>query len=323
MDDLDAIAKTHFDEIVVIIVTWNSEKLIRECLSPFDSLITRPKVTVFDNNSSDRTVEIIKSDFNWVNLIESPENLGFGRANNEALRGEVRPFFVLLNPDAFIKQSDDIIDLVSILKSSRNIGSAGPMLINVDGSHQVGDCGWKTSISAVIGHVFWIHKVFAFVPSIYLSNAKLLKRKLVKVDWICGACIAIRREAWEDLEGFDIKIFMYGEDVDLGERMQEKGWRALYSPTIKVTHLQGGTQKSPGSTYYSSKWILARLAKYASANSWLKYNMLKLAFSVGFLFRTLIMLIARGAEHKRSMYLRFARDAWNAPSWSTFRKETS
>lgn len=310
------------NDIAVVIVTWNSAHLIARCLEPFDRLDIKPEVIVYDNASSDNTVDMVRSKFPWATVIAAKENIGFGRANNVALRNSRKDIYVLLNPDAFVESPEDILTLASNLSLNPKLACVGPRLINADGSHQVGDAGWRTTVLSMLNHTFWVHKVLSFVPSIYLSNSNLLKQDSVEVDWICGACLVIRRTAWHEMNGFDDKIFMYGEDVDLGERLTAAGWDCLYVPRIKVMHLQGGTQGASTSAYYSAKWMHARARRFAMKRSKLSYFALRYSIVVGFLFRFLaVKVLGFGRSSKSAFYMRFAKDAFRLPSWQQFRAE--
>ena len=306
----------------VVIVTWNSAHLIERCLEPFDRTKDRPRVVVYDNASTDETVALIEKRFSWVNLIAGSENIGFGRANNAALLDDDNSFYILLNPDAFVSSSSDLAELLVELDASPDVGSVGPMLLHGDGSHQVGDAGWATSIGSVAAHVFWLHRVFPKVRSIYVSNKRLLKRNTLEVDWICGACLVVRNKAWHHMGGFDDSIFMYGEDVDLGERLRKAGWRCLYVPRVKVTHLQGGTQGASEQTYYSAKWMIARAKRFAKNNGRIKYWILKHTLSIGYLGRCILSLFTSfRVSGKTKLYWRFSRDAFKLPSWQDQRAE--
>lgn len=307
----------------VVIVTWNSAHLIERCLAPFHSSRARPRVVVYDNASSDNTVATIRKNFAWVHLIEGDDNIGFGRANNVALSRDDSEFYILLNPDAFVSNMNDVESLLKELDRSPDVGAVGPMLLHGDGTHQVGDAGWATSLRSVVGHVFGFHKFLTAMPSIYLSNKSLLTKSTVEVDWICGACLVIRRDAWRQMQGFDDSIFMYGEDVDLGERLKKSGWRCIYVPEIKVTHLQGGTQGAAETSYYSSKWMLARARRFANNNNLIRYGVLKKTFVWGYALRYLALKIfSSRRKNKAEIYRRFSQDAANLPTWKEFNKES-
>lgn len=241
--------------VSVVIVTWRSRHLIDRCLKPFVGHPAWLEVIVHDNASPDGTPEHIASAYPWVRLTAGDDNLGFGRGNNAAFALCRGRYILMLNPDAFLDDLDPLRFMAGFLENEPTVAVAGPQLVHPDGRHQVGDAGWATSLLSVMGHALWLHRIFAAVPATYLSNPALLKSDVVDVDWICGACLMARRETVVQVGGFAEDIFMYGEDVELGERIRAAGWRIAYLPSVRVLHLQGATQKADGDVYVSTRWI--------------------------------------------------------------------
>jgi len=242
--------------VTVVIVTWNCRGLIGECLdwlsaSEQDSEI---ETIVVDNASEDGTIDVVLERVDVDVAIRSFVNLGFGRGNNlgvEYARGE---FVLLLNPDAFLKDPTALRRLTQAMGEDPKIDAVGPMLINADGSHQVGDAGHSPTLTNIAAHQFLLSKIFA-VPGYYVTNSSVLRGPPAEVDWLGGACQMVRRSAFETVGGFPKEIFMYGEDVELGVRMKARGGRLVYLPSVRVLHLQGATQKEEGAVYVSTRWI--------------------------------------------------------------------
>lgn len=276
-------------KVSVLIVTWRSRHLIDRCLAPLQNPPQWLEVVVVDNASPDGTADYIAETYPWVRLLRSNENLGFGRGNNLAYRHSLGEVLVLLNPDAFLSDLAQLERLVDQLQSSESIGALAPQLIHEDGRHQVGDAGWLTSPFAVLSHLLWIHRLVPAVKSIYLSNPSLLRREQVVVDWLCGACLLIRRDAFARVGGFSEKIFMYGEDVDLGERLNAAGYGTRYYPAEKVLHIQGATQRRSAGAHYSTRWVDARVEKFAAEQGRRSALALQACFFVGFTFRYLTL----------------------------------
>ena len=281
----------------VIIVTYNSRHLIDRCLGPIyhdDSL----EIVVVDNNSSDGTARYIEENYPRVLLDARPDNLGFAKGNNVGIALSKAPVVLLLNPDAFVAHSDQIRELSSQLMSDPRLAVVGPQLLNADGSHQTGDCGWRDSLLNTAGHMLLLHRITPAFRAIYLTNPALLTHDQVDVDWICGACLMVRRTTLDRLGGLDERIFMYGEDVEFGERVRDAGFRVAYAPKVKVTHLQGATQKPQSGGFYSTKWLDVRARKWA-ARSTVRFEIFRGLCVAGFAMRAAALTVtSRGRADK-------------------------
>lgn len=279
-------------DVSVVIVTWNSRALIDRCLAPLQGHPEWMEVLVHDNASADGTAEYVAKRYPWVRLYPSAVNLGFGAGNNRAFEKCRGRNVLLLNPDAFLDDVTVVERLLQSLERDERVAAVGPQLVHEDGRHQVGDAGWRTSLRSLFGHVWWAHRLSQWFPSIYISNPAALMAASVSVDWICGACLMVRARIIEDLGGFDEGIFMYGEDVEWGERMRDAGYALLYLPQIKVLHLQGGTQKADGELYFSTKWLDARAIRFSSHRSSAAFAIFRQIAVSGFTFRGVALWIS-------------------------------
>jgi N-acetylglucosaminyl-diphospho-decaprenol L-rhamnosyltransferase len=305
--------------VSIVIVTYNSKAYIDECLAPLVG--NRDfEIIVVDNASPDGTAAYVSERYPALNLIASEKNLGFSGGNNLAFRMCTTETVLLLNPDAFIKDVSVIWRLQDALFEHSELAVVGPQLINIDGSHQVGDGGWKTGLLSIVGHAFWLHRLVAVVPSIYISHPTFLKKDFVDVDWICGACMMVRSSVIEEIGGLDESIFMYGEDVEWGERARTAGYKARYFPALKVLHIQGASQRQKGEEFFSTKWMDSRAKRYAKSATKLQYGLFKFLLSAGFGFRSAVLaavsVVLRRPRLKRraEVMLRYAAHAWKLPS---------
>lgn len=273
--------------VTVIIVTYRSADLIERCLAP---LLVEPgvRIIVWENASGDRTRDIVEKLSPQVKLVVSEKNLGFGEANNQAARLAETEFILFLNPDAFLPDVKVIASMVAWLRLHPEYAVCGPKLLNSDESHQVGDAGWAISFFSVAAHFLLIHKIFSRAHSVYLTNRRLLRFEKVDVDWICGACLLVRRSVFEELGGFSSRFFMYGEDIDLGTRIRGHGWKIAFLPSIEVMHLQGASQKSDGGLFYSTKWIDDILFHISKRHNKSVLYITRTVMAVGFLIRALV-----------------------------------
>jgi GT2 family glycosyltransferase len=228
----------------VVIVNWKVRELLRECLAHLyaDSGLPRHKweVIVVDNASVDGTPEMLREEFPAVTLIENGENVGFGKANNQALGITGGEYVLLLNPDTVVL--DGAVDrMIETLTAHPDAAALGCRLVSPDGSTQRFTAGHAPGLLNV--------------ASYYLLGNRLLPRwirpkplfmeqepgQTEEVGWVSGACMLLRRAA---LEGriFDERFFMYGEDVEACLRLGTRGWKILYSPEMQILHY-GGTSR--------------------------------------------------------------------------------
>lgn len=271
--------------VSIVIVTYNSRFLIDRCLAPLAGTHDDIDVIVWDNASSDGTAAYVAAKYPWVQVVAHDENLGFARANNAAISACRGQYSLLLNPDAFVTGVEQVRALARVLDEDPAVAAAGPKLLHADGMHQVGDAGWRVGALSVIGHFLFVHRAVAAVPAIYLSNERLLHERRVDVDWLCGACMMVRTDVFRAVGGFDASIFMYGEDMELGERLRRHGHRLVYAPEIEVVHLQGATQRAEASAFYSTKYLDRLLAVLSDQHGPTAVALLRLTIGAGFLLR--------------------------------------
>ena len=232
-------------ELSVIIVSYNTKTDLRNCLASIyasDQLI-RFRVWVVDNHSSDGSASMVEEMFPHVNLIPSPENLGFAKANNLVLREASSDFVLLLNPDTIV--SDHAFDAtIDFLKQHPHVGMATCKLVKADGTL---DLACRRSLpSPLIGlwraiglaKLFPKSRIFARYNLTYLDE-----NEANEVEAVNGAFMLARGQAVSEVGLLDERFFMYGEDLDWCCRFREKGWKIYYLPSPAVIHLKGQAGK--------------------------------------------------------------------------------
>ncbi len=229
-------------QITAIIVNYNTKELLEKCLAHIGRSTCAPLIhtVVVDNASRDGSVELLHSKYPEVETIALPENAGFGRGNNAALKKLETPYALLLNTDAFLFE-DAAEKLLTFMQRNPGVGAAGPLVKNADGSVQA-SCRRFLSISSAFFH--------AFIGKLAPKNKRtreymmedLCRDQDTPVDWVSGCCMMLRREALADVGGgFDEKYFMYIEDVDLCWRLHQEGWQVSYVPEAQCTHIIGAS----------------------------------------------------------------------------------
>ena len=228
-------------DIAVIVVNWNAREDLRECLLSLeagaDSWVTRA-VWVVDNASTDGSAEMVRSEFPGVQLIVNDENLGFSKANNQAIRYSESRYVFLLNSDAAVHPGA-IEALVAFADDNPKAGIVGPKVLNPDGSLQL-SCRRFPSLGAGFFRNTYLGRLFPHnKPAQDYLMADFDHAHTRAVDWVSGCAMLIRREMVAQIGALDERFYMYCEDVDLCERAWRFDWEVVYQPDAVVTHAIG------------------------------------------------------------------------------------
>ena len=229
-------------DISVVIVAWNAQHYLKLCL---ESLAAAPprrsmEVLVVDNASADGTVEMVEMQFPWVKLIKSPENLGFSKGNNVAIRQAQGRYIALVNPDVIVLPG--CLDaLADFLDQHPEVGNVGPRVFNPDMTQQ-STCRrfptlWNNFCSATaLATTFAKSRIFAGEHMWFFPHDRTLA-----VEVIVGCFSFIRREAFDSVGLLDEDLFMYGDDVDWCRRARNGGWEVVFYPGARAIHDRGKT----------------------------------------------------------------------------------
>lgn len=223
------------NKVSVIIITYNSEGYIKECLESVIKFEEKNvEIIVLDNNSSDKTNEILTLFKNRIKLILSPENLGFSKGNNLAVKSSSKEFLLFLNPDT--KLTEPVIEkMQNFYRQNNDIGLIGPQLIMTNGQIQPSVKKLPTIKRAF--DEFILNKKNSY--SEYIPESKIP----IEVEAVYGATMFIEKKLFKLVKGFDEKFFLYYEDIDLCRRIRNTGKKIYYFPLVKIMH-QVGASKS-------------------------------------------------------------------------------
>jgi GT2 family glycosyltransferase len=227
-------------DLSVVVVTHNAGGHLERCL---ESVANGPhEVIVVDNASSDMTPNLVRRRFPSVRLIELPENVGFGAANNVGMEAAAGRWYLLLNSDAW-PQTDGIERLLTFAEANPQVGVAGPRLVSPDGRVQKSVRGFPTLWRLATEYFFLRH----LAPRSRLLNefygAGFDYRSRRPAEFLVGAVLLLRREAVDNVGGFDPAFFMFSEEVDLCYRMRAAGWAVEFTPEAEFVHLGGASTK--------------------------------------------------------------------------------
>ena len=276
----------------ICIVGINPGDYLRECLrSIYTSQIdVGSMITYVDNGSVDGTLVMLQNEFPYVSLIRNDKNLGYAKANNQAIRCSQSRFVLLLNPDTLLEQNSLQV-LVDYLTTHPQVGIVGPKVLNSDGSFQPQCKRGEARPWEVICYFSGLSRLFPKDPRFcgYLQG-HLDENTINFVPAISGSCMLIRREMMDKIGLLDEAFFAYQEDTDFCVRARQAGWQVVFNPEAHIIHYggRGGTQFQPYRTIYEwhrsyflyYKKHLAR--DYFFLFNWLFYLLMgaKLAFSL-------------------------------------------
>lgn len=232
-------------DISIIIVNYKVREYISNLLNSISKAKNELNLQVFvvDNNSQDGSVEYLRKRFPNVIYIENNENLGFGKANNQAINQAEGRYSLIINPDTLVSE-DTFTTLIKHMEVNPKCGAAGCKILNPDGtfapeSRRSVPTLWSSFTKASgLSTLFSKSKVF----SEYYMNW-LGEDEFSKIPVLSGSFMFWRTSVLKDLKGFDERFFMYGEDIDLCYRIQETEYYIDYVPTTSIIHYKGESSK--------------------------------------------------------------------------------
>ncbi|QAT41046.1 glycosyltransferase family 2 protein [Clostridium sp. JN-9] len=224
-------------DLSIIIVSWNTKDLVRDCLNSIKKCTHSISYKVFlvDNNSSDGTVQMVKHEFKDVTLIANKTNNGFAKANNQAIKISDSRYIILLNPDTIVHENA-LDNMVHYLQQHEDVGIVGCKLLNPDGSLQE-SCRRFPDLSTYSTILLKLHTVF--------PNKRCLRRYFMKemnyntineVDQVMGAALMYRTNVLGEKSYLDEDYWIWFEEVDFCYNVKKKGYKVVYIPDAEIIH---------------------------------------------------------------------------------------
>ena len=267
----------HKVDISIIIVNWNTRELLARCLqsviSSFESQVSSPasqpatrnpqpatrnlqpatrnlqpatcEVFVVDNASTDGSAQMVRECFPWVRLIENAENVGFARANNQAISQSQGGYVLLLNSDTEVYPGA-LKAMVQFMEGRPQAGGCGPRLLNADGSLQV-SCHPMLTPEREFWRLLFLERLWRRATYAQERWDRQVPRS---VEVIKGACFLLRRTALEQVGSLDEGYFMYTEEMDLCYRLLRAGWQLWWMPQAVVKHYGEASSKQVAEAMY-------------------------------------------------------------------------
>jgi GT2 family glycosyltransferase len=265
------------------------------------------EVWVVDNASPDGSADAVRERYPKVHVIELEENVGFGRANNVAMSRARGEFLLLLNSDARLREATSVPRMIDRMRENPRLGVVGPRLENDAGRLEYSARSFPSLPKEIVRR--W--GVYLLLPRAAVGRWLLgdfwAPTAPRVVDWVTGACMLVRHEAYERTGGFDDRIFMYGEELEWAWRLNRDDWTVVYEPGVSVVHQRAASGPTGSWRVRSAlegelrvfRWIRGR-------GRALGLNIIRLS---GFMLEALALSVA--LRRKPSEYLRLRREqAW-------------
>lgn len=232
-------------QVTAVVVSYNTREELRRCLTSLRRHAGAAcQIVVVDNASADGSAEAVAREFPEARLIRNSDNVGFSRANNQALREAKAAYVLFLNSDAELTPGA-LPTLTGLLDARPGLGAVGPRTVSPDGAVQV-SFGPRLRPLAEWRQRRLVRGVKRRRPAA-LRRAEALAQVEHEPAWVSAACLLARKEAVDAVGGFDEGFFLYEEDVDLCLRMRRAGWSILFTPAAEVVHHLGvSMQADPG-----------------------------------------------------------------------------
>ncbi len=276
-------------ELSVIIVNYNVKHFLEQCLH---SVIKASKnisaeIFVVDNNSVDGSNQLVREKFPNVRLIENKKNLGFSKANNQAIRQAAGKYILLLNPDTVVEE-DTFTKVIRFMQQHPEAGGLGVKMIDGKGNFLPESKRGLPTPWVAFCKMFGLSKLFPGSKKFGQYHLSFLNENEVhEVDVLAGAFMLIRKEAIEKVGILDESFFMYGEDIDLSYRITKGGYKNYYFPETTIIHYKGESTKKGSLNYvrvfYNAMIIFAR--KHFSGG---RANLLSFFIHLAIYFRAFI-----------------------------------
>ena len=217
----------------IIIVNYNTKNLLKNCLDSIFNNFNKDdfEVIVVDNNSNDKSIEMLKRYGDIIKVVENQKNFGFGKANNIGTKVAQGEYLFFLNSDTII-HSNILSKINSEFESDNSVGIVSPKLILNNGKQQEHAYGKFPNLLNIIVAKF--------------KKQKFSNHKNFEVDWVSGAALIVRKNIFKEVKGFDNKFFMYFEDIDLCKKVKRLNYKIVVLNKVKILHLGGKSIKKTG-----------------------------------------------------------------------------
>ncbi len=273
--------------VSIVIVSWNALDIVRKCLpsvvaTEFDGF----EIIFADNASSDGSAEWVESHYPDVRVIRHPENWGFAKGNNEALKHAEGDLVVLLNNDVEV-HPEWLTPLVRHLDQFPDVGAAQPKLLQYDHRESFEYSGAAGGFLDRWGYPFARGRLFDV-----LEVDEGQYDGVSDIFWASGTCMMVRRKSWNELGGLEESFFMHMEEIDLCWRLRRSGLRVSCVSESVVFHIGGASlpASNPRKTYLNFRNNLLMLHRNLPPAEWRRVLVVRVMLDLVAVLRFLLTL---------------------------------
>ena len=281
-------------KLSIVIVNYNVEHFLEQCLHSVYTALEGidGEVWVVDNNSVDGSLGMLRRKFPQVKLIANTENVGFARANNQAIRQSQGEYILLLNPDTLV-EPDTFSKCLDFMDRTPDAGGLGVKMINGNGEFLPESKRGLPVPSVAFYKIFGLSKLFPKSKKFGAYHLTYLSPDEINpVDVLAGAFMLMRKSVLDQVGLLDEDYFMYGEDIDLSYRITQGGYKNYYFPETRIIHYKGESTKKSSVNYvyvfYNAMRIFAN--KHFSQKNAKLFNWL---ITMAIWFRAALALLSR------------------------------
>ena len=243
--------------VAVVILNWNGKKLLQQFLPSVVKYSKEATVYVADNASTDDSIFFISENFPTVKIIQNPSNGGYAQGYNDSLRDLSEDIFVLVNSDVEVTENW-LIPVLAEFEKDAKLVAAQPKILDYNNKDYFEYAGAAGGFIDTYGYPFCRGRIFDT-----LEKVEGQFNDIKEIFWATGACLFVRKSAFQEVDGFDEDFFAHQEEIDLCWRLQSKGGTVKYVGTSSVFHVGGATLASanPKKTFYNFRNTLLVLVK--------------------------------------------------------------
>ncbi|MEK8179504.1 glycosyltransferase family 2 protein [Flavobacterium buctense] len=244
-------------KIAVVILNWNGAKLLEQFLPSVVAYSEEAKIYVADNASTDNSIEVIKTKFPQVTILQNDGNFGFANGYNVALQQVEEDYYALVNSDVEVTENW-LAPILSIFDKESNIGIIQPKILDYKNKACFEYAGAAGGFIDQFGYPYCRGRIFETIEK---DNGQYDDE--TEIFWASGACLFIRKDIYRTLNGFDGDFFAHQEEIDLCWRAFNLGYKAKFTPKSVVYHVGGATlnESNPRKTFLNFRNSLLMLTK--------------------------------------------------------------
>lgn len=242
-------------DLVVSLVTYNSDTVLRRCIESLKDALAGldARIVVIDNASREGPPTWIREVDPTVTLVENRVNVGFGRANNQVAATTSAPYLLLVNTDAFVDPAS-VRRALDYMRSHPECGVLGARLVGPSGEAQFAARPFPTAWRA-----FLVRAGLWPLARRWMAEDRCVPPgdEPVECDWVPGCFYLVRKEVLDRVGLFDPRYFLYFEEVDHCRRVRRAGWKVVCLPTVRVVHVGGASAATEGELSRGSRQLAA------------------------------------------------------------------